>query len=83
MRKGRWTEIYTRKKDHIPGDLEYSEGRNHGQGWACTCGCNKRIPHRKHSDGPPREACSDGYTPTTGGVSEAYRNNFDLIQWNR
>jgi len=80
---GKWTEIFTRRQDLIHNDMEVSEGRNHGQGWACTCGCGKRIPHRTHSEGPPKEACSDGYVPTTGGASAAYRNGYGLIHWNK
>ena len=83
MKKGKWTEIFTRRKDMIHNDMEVSEGRNHGQGWACTCGCNKRVPHRKHGDGPPREVCGDGYVPTTGGASGTYRKGYDLIRWNK
>jgi len=79
--KGKWTEIYTRREKDIPGHLETSDGNDHGQGWACTCGCNKRVPHRKHSDGPPKDLCKDGTVPTTGGASEQYRNNYALIQW--
>jgi hypothetical protein len=81
--KGKWTEIYTRREKDISGHIEASEGSNHGQGWACTCGCNKRIYGRKHSEGPPRDECGDGYIPTSGGASEAYRIGYDLINWNR
>jgi len=81
--KGKWTEIFTRREKDIPGHLEKSEGHDHGQGWACTCGCNKRIPHRKHSDGPPVNVCRDGYVPTTGGASKMYRQNYELINWSR
>jgi hypothetical protein len=81
MKRGRWTEIYTRRTKDIPHDMEISEGKNHGQGWACTCGCGKRIWGRKHSDGPPKEECQDGFVPATGGASEAFRNNYDLIDW--
>ena len=81
--KGKWTEIFTRREKDIPGHFEKSEGRDHGQGWACTCGCNKRVSHRKHSEGPPVEECRDGYVPNTGGASEMYRINFDLIRWER
>ena len=74
--KGRWTEIFTRREKDIPGHVEASEGRDHGQGWACTCGCNKRIHGRKHRDGPPKADCADGYVPTTGGASGSYRENY-------
>ncbi len=83
MKKGRWTEIFTRREKDIPGHLEKSHGIDHGQGWACTCGCNKRVHHRKHSEGPPADLCHDGFVPSTGGASEQYRNNYDLIQWNK
>lgn len=82
MKKGKWTEIFTRRHDVIHDEMELSDGKLHGQGWACTCGCNKRVPHRKHSEGPPRELCDNGYVPTTGGTSEAYRNNYSKIKWN-
>ena len=81
--RGRWTEIYTRREKDILGHVEASEGRDHGQGWACTCGCNKRVHGRKHSDGPPKYACADGFVPTTGGASEVYRHNYDLIKWDK
>jgi len=79
--KGKWTEIYTRREKDISGHLEKTDGIDHGQGWACTCGCNKRVPHRKHSDGQPKDVCVNGYIPTTGGASEMYRENYDLIDW--
>jgi hypothetical protein len=79
--KGKWTEIYTRREKDITGHLETSGGRDHGQGWACTCGCNKRVHGRKHSEGPPRNECGDGYIPTSGGASEAYRRGYTLIHW--
>ncbi len=81
--KGKWTEIFTHREKDISGHYENSEGRDHGQGWACTCGCNKRVHHRKHSEGPPRDECNDGYVPTSGGASEVYRNNFDFIDWSK
>jgi hypothetical protein len=81
--KGKWTEIFTRREKDIQGHLEKSDGHDHGQGWACTCGCNKRVPHRKHNDGPPVDACRDGYVPTTGGVSIAYRENYEQIVWDK
>jgi len=81
--KGKWTEIYTRREKDIPDHLEASEGHDHGQGWACTCGCNKRIYGRKHSEGVPREECGDGYIPNTGGASEVYRRNYELIDWSK
>jgi hypothetical protein len=83
MKRGKWTEIYTRREKDIPGHFEKSEGHDHGQGWACTCGCNKRIPFRKHSEGPPREECDNGFVPTSGGASEQYRQNYDLIVWDK
>ncbi len=36
--KGKWTEIYTKREKDIKANYEKSEGRDHGQGWACTCG---------------------------------------------
>ena len=81
--KGKWTEIYTRREKDIPGHYERTHGFDHGQGWACTCGCNKRVPHRLHSEGPPRELCNDGYVPTNASRSEAYRIGYDLIRWDR
>jgi len=78
---GKWTEIYTRREKDIPGHLENSDGRDHGQGWACTCGCNKRVTNRKHTEGPPRDECGDGYVPNTGGASEAYREGYERIEW--
>ncbi len=81
--RGKWTEIYTRREKDIPGHLEASHGIDHGQGWACTCGCNKRIHGRRHSQGPPRDECNDGYVPNTGGVSEVYRRNYELIDWGK
>lgn len=80
--KGKWTEIYTRREKDIPGHLETSDGNDRGQGWACTCGCNKRVPFRKHSDGPPKEMCHNGVVVTSGEASEAYRENYDQIVWN-
>ncbi len=74
--KGKWTEIFTRREKDIPGHLEKTEGHDHGQGWACTCGCNKRVPHRLHSEGVPKDECKGGYVPTTGGASEMYRNHY-------
>ena len=81
--KGKWTEIYTRREKDIPGHLERTEGQDHGQGWACTCGCNKRVPYRKHNEGPPKNECENGYIPTTGGTSEIYRKGYDRIRWNK
>ena len=75
-RNGQWTEIFTKKKSNIPGYLEGSEGHVHSQGWACTCGCNKRIPMRKHSEGPPREACEAGFHIATGASTNEYRNHY-------
>jgi len=83
MKKGKWTEIYTRREKDIPGHLERSEGFDKGQGWACTCGCNKRIPNRLHSEGAPRDECNDGYVPTSGGTSENYRIGYERIKWQR
>ena len=77
MKKGRWIEIYTRREKDIPGHFEASEGRDHGQGWACTCGCNKRVPQRKHSDGPPRAACNNGVVITTPAATQSYRENYE------
>ena len=82
-RKGKWTEIYTRREKDIKSDLEHSDGHLHGEGWACTCGCNKRIPNRKHSEGPPKDECDKGYHYTTGGNSEAYRRGYENIEWNK
>lgn len=79
--KGKWTEVFTRREKDIPSHMEVTDGRDHGQGWACTCGCNKRIPGRKHTDGPPRDDCQDGFIPTSGGASAAYRRGYDLIDW--
>jgi len=76
MKKGRWMEIFTRREKDIPGHFEKSEGRDHGQGWACTCGCGKRIHGRKHSAGVPRDECADGFVPTSGGTSGVYRENY-------
>ena len=81
--KGKWTEIFTRREKDINGHLEKSDGIDHGEGWACTCGCNKRVPHRRHKDGPPKDKCRDGFIPTTGGANEAYRRNYNLINWER
>ena len=81
--KGKWTEIFTRREKDIPGHMEASHGHDHGQGWACTCGCNKRIYGRKHSDGPPKEACEEGYQVSTGANSEAYAIGYDQIRWER
>jgi len=81
--KGKWTEIHTCREKDIPLRLEASEGHDHGQGWACTCGCNKRVTNRLHSEGPPRDECGDGYIPNTGGASEAYRRGYDLIKWTK
>ena len=75
-RNGQWTEIYTRREKDIPGHYELSEGRDHAQGWACTCGCNKRIPQRKHSDGAPREVCDAGFTIKTPASTQSYRDNY-------
>jgi len=80
--KGKWTEIYTMRKDVNKSYQEHTDGRHHGQGWACTCGCNKRVPGRRHKEGPPREECESGFIPTTGGASAAYRNGYSLIRWN-
>jgi hypothetical protein len=79
--KGKWTEIFTRREKDIPGHVEASEGKDHGEGWACTCGCNKRVPGRKHREGAPREQCSEGRSITTGVNSPAYVRNFGLIKW--
>ena len=79
--RGKWTEIYTRREKDIGGHLDASDGREHGQGWACTCGCNKRIHGRRHSEGPPREECNDGYVPSNASREETYRTNYDLIKW--
>lgn len=76
-RKGQWTEIFTHKKSNIAGHLEESEGHVHSQGWACTCGCNKRITGRKHSEGPPRKACNNGFTITTPASTQSYRDNYE------
>jgi hypothetical protein len=81
--RGKWTEIYTRREKDIPGHVERTHGLDHGQGWACTCGCNKRVAHRLHSEGPPKDECCDGFVPTSGGASEAYRVGYDLIDWSR
>jgi hypothetical protein len=81
--KGKWTEIYTRREKDIPGHFENSEGRDHGQGWACTCGCNKRIHGRKHSEGAPKDVCANGVVPTTGGHNAAYRAGYEMIRWDR
>ena len=81
--KGKWTEIYTKRTKDIPRDYEKSHGTDHGEGWACTCGCNRRVPHRRHSEGPPVDLCRDGYIPSTGGASEQYRRNYDLIDWTK
>ena len=81
--KGKWTEIFTRRTRDIPNDMEVSEGNLHGQGWACTCGCGKRVHGRKHNDGAPRDECESGYVPMSGGASEMYRNNYDAIDWSR
>ena len=81
--KGKWTEIFTRREKDIPIHMEKTHGRDHSQGWACTCGCNKRVPHRKHNEGAPKDICVDGYVPTTGGVSEAYLKGYDQIRWNK
>ena len=81
--RGKWTEIYTRREKDIPGHVEASEGRDHGQGWACTCGCNKRIHGRMHSAGPPKDQCADGIVPTTGGHNTAYRVGYEMIRWDR
>lgn len=81
--RGRWTEIFTRREKDIPDHFEKSEGRDHGQGWACTCGCNKRIHGRKHSEGVPKNECADGFVPTTGGASSAYRAGYEQIRWER
>ncbi len=32
--KGKWTEIFTRREKDIPSHVEFSHGRDHGQGWA-------------------------------------------------
>ncbi len=81
--KGKWTEIFTHREKDIPGHMERTDGNDHGQGWACTCGCNKRIHHRKHNEGPPRDECENGFKVISGGASEAYRNNYDLIDWGK
>ena len=81
--KGKWTEIFTRREKDIPGHIEASHGSDHGQGWACTCGCNKRVTHRRHSEGPPRDKCGNGYVPTSGGASERYRENYSKIKWDK
>lgn len=75
-RDGKWMEIYTHKKSHIPGYYEATEGHVHSEGWACTCGCNKRIAGRKHSAGPPRMACNHGFILTTPAATQAYRDNY-------
>jgi len=80
---GKWTEIYTRREKDIPGHIERTHGLDHGQGWACTCGCNKRVPHRKHSEGAPRDECGNGLKVTTGSASEAYRKGYEQIKWIR
>ena len=69
--RGRWTEVYTKRQDIRKEWYEKTEGHSHGQGWACTCGCNKRV-NRKHSEGAPRDICNDGFVPTTGGTSEIF-----------
>ena len=79
--KGKWTEIFTRREKDIPGHVEKSEGRDHGEGWACTCGCNKRVPGRKHREGPPVEECGDGRVVATGLNSRQFVENYDLIRW--
>jgi len=81
--KGRWTPIFTRREKDIPGHIERTDGYDHGQGWACTCGCNRRVPHRKHTEGAPKDECRDGYVPTTGGVSGAYRRGYEQIDWGK
>ncbi len=79
--KGRWTEIYTRREKDIGSWEEHTDGRVHGEGWACTCGCNKRIPNRRHKEGPPRAECNAGFVPNTGGASEAYLRGYEKINW--
>lgn len=81
--KGKWTEIFTRREKDIPGHLERTHGQDNGQGWACTCGCNKRVTHRKHSEGPPKEACMNGFIVKTGSANESYLVNYELIKWNK
>ena len=81
--KGKWTEIYTRREKDIKGHIEESHGHDHGEGWACTCGCNKRIHGRRHSEGPPRDECNDGYVPSNASRDEVYRTNYDLIDWSK
>lgn len=81
--RGKWTEIFTRREKDIRLDQERSDGFLHGQGWACTCGCNKRVWGRPHSVGPPKEMCDTGYVPTSGSASEAYRCGYELIDWSK
>jgi hypothetical protein len=79
--KGKWTEIFTRREKDIPGHVEASHGRDHGEGWACTCGCNKRVPGRKHREGPPTGICGEGRVVSTGANSREYVKRFGLIAW--
>ncbi len=74
--RGKWTEVYTKREDIRKQWEEKTEGHSHGEGWACTCGCNKRVNSRKHCEGPPREMCEDGFVPTSGGSSQLYRDHY-------
>ena len=78
--KGKWTEIFTRREKDIPGHLEKTDGIDHGQGWACTCGCNERLPHRKHSEGAPKDMCVDGYV--YGHPAEMFVTCFQMVTCN-